>query len=114
MSLSEFTKKLVKSQLASYYDRRVPPHVRDQVRLAHTIRGNSVTLIEQRRSFRDRSAWIDSPISQFRFNPDTSMWTLYCRDRNSKWHEYRPLKPSKDFNDLLLEVERDPTHIFWG
>lgn len=114
MSLPEFTKQLIESELSSYCEQRVPLHVRNQVKLTYRIKGNSVTLIEQRRSFQDRSTWIEIPISQFRYNPDKSTWTLYCADSNSKWHEYLPLKPSKDFNDLLAEVERDPTHIFWG
>jgi hypothetical protein len=41
------------------------------------------------------------------------MWTLYYADRNSKWHRY-DIEPSADFDDLLREVDEDPTAIFWG
>jgi hypothetical protein len=114
MSLPEFTKQLIESKLSSYCEQRVPPHALDQVELTYKIRGNFVTLIERRRSLQDRSAWVEIPISQFRYNPNKSTWTLYCADRNSKWHEYLPLRPSKNFNNLLSEVEKDATHIFWG
>lgn len=42
------------------------------------------------------------------------MWTLYYADRNSKWHLYYEIEPSADFDDLLREVDEDPTGIFWG
>ena len=114
MPLPEFTQQLIKSKLSSYCNKRVPPHVRDQIKLDFKIRGNSVTLFEQRRSLHKQDEWIDIPIAQFRYDTAESLWTLFCTDRNSKWHQYTPAKPSKDFNTLLLEVENDPTGIFWG
>ena len=114
MALPEFTKQLVESRLSSYCEERVPLHVRDQVRLAFKIRGNSVTLFEQRPNFQDKSQWIDLPVAQFRYNPGNTKWTLYCCDRNSKWHEFLPFPPNKDFVKLVNEVEKDSTGIFWG
>lgn len=114
MALPEFTKRLVESKLSSYCDQRVPLHVRDQVKLAFKIRGDSVTLFEQRRAFREKSKWVDIPVAQFRFSPGRSLWTLFCADRNSKWHEYFPIKPARDIDVLLAEVDKDPTGIFWG
>jgi len=114
MSLTEFTKRLVESKLSSYCEQRVPLHVRDRVKLAFKIRGNSVTLFEQRTAYREKTRWIDIPIAQFRFNTSRFLWTLYCMDRNSKWHEYLPAASTKDFDALLKEVEKDPTGIFWG
>jgi len=114
MALPEFTKQLVESKLSSYCERRVPPHIRDRVKLAFKIRGKSVTLFEQRPVYWEKSKWIDIPVAQFRFNPSRSLWTLYCADRNSKWHEYLLTEPTRDFDVLLIEVEKDPTGIFWG
>jgi hypothetical protein len=114
MALPEFTRRLVESKLSSYCEQRVPLHVRDRVKLAFKIRGNCVTLFEQRPVYWEKSKWTEMPIAQFRFNPNRSLWTLYCADRNSKWHEYLPAAPTKDFDVLLVEVEKDPTGIFWG
>jgi hypothetical protein len=40
--------------------------------------------------------------------------TLYWRDRNLRFHRYDQLPPSPSIGDLLTEIERDPTAIFWG
>jgi hypothetical protein len=42
------------------------------------------------------------------------MWTLYWRDRNLRFHRYDQLPPSPSIIDLLTEIDRDPTAIFWG
>ena len=44
----------------------------------------------------------------------TRLWTLYWLDRNSKFHIYERIKPSKYIETLLKEVNSDPTGIFWG
>ena len=42
------------------------------------------------------------------------IWTLYCTDRNSRWHLYWEYKPAKNLDELLEEIDEDPTGIFWG
>jgi hypothetical protein len=42
------------------------------------------------------------------------MWTLYWRDRNLRFHRYDQLPPAPGTGDLLTEIDRDPTAIFWG
>jgi Protein of unknown function (DUF3024) len=39
---------------------------------------------------------------------------LYWRDRNLRFHSYDLLAPSNRVDDLLDEINRDPTGIFWG
>jgi len=39
---------------------------------------------------------------------------LYWRDRNLRFHEYDLLQPTDRLEDLLMEVDLDPTAIFWG
>ena len=41
-------------------------------------------------------------------------WTLFCADRNSKWHLYTEAKPSSNLDALLSAVDADPTGIFFG
>lgn len=114
MPLPEFTKKLVETRLSKYCDYKIPSAARDKVKLFFKIRGNSVTLYETRPHFMDPSIWTENPVAQFRFDEKTKKWDLYCCDRNSKWHLYIDMDSSVNFDDLLKEVDSDPTGIFWG
>ncbi len=114
MALPELTKKQAEEALNSFFQKRVPSHARDKVRLVFSFRGNSVSLLEERPYFQDPSQWTSTPVAQFRFDQDDKTWTLYCPDRNSKWHVYDHAKPSRQFIHLLRAVEDDATGIFWG
>lgn len=114
MALPVLVRQLVDSKLASFYERRLPAHVREEIRLFHTYRGNSVTLIEARPPYIGPSEWSQLRVAQFRYDSETRAWTLYYADRNSRWHWYWDIEPTTDFDDLLREVDEDPTGIFWG
>ena len=115
MSLPMFTKKLADQKINKFCDNRIPPHVRNQVRLTHKFRGNSVTIYEERVPWReDIKEWTSLPIAQIRYNGKAGKWSLYCADRNSKWHEYYGSEPTQDLDIILNEIDKDPTRIFWG
>ena len=100
--------------LDAYCERRVPLHVRDKLALQFRIKGQDVILFEKRPHFRRQGEWTESGVAKFKFNRPKGTWTLLWRDRNSKWHYYDPCPPSQRFEDLLEEVDRDSTAIFWG
>lgn len=114
MALSPLTRKLVEKKLGAYCEGKIPLHLRHKIKIGFKVRGNSVTLIEERPYFHDPSQWSKSVVAQFRLNPDDQLWTLYCADRNSRWHLYSRSVPTKNINTLLHWVEADPTGIFWG
>jgi len=114
MPLPAGMREKVERRLERYCQGRVPEGVRDQIRLGYRIRGNHVTLIEERPSFLGSGDWTQLVVAQLRFRPADSKWSLYWADRNSRWHEYNDLDPSADIDHLLREIDRDPTGIFWG
>lgn len=114
MSLPEFTRKQIEKTLDAYCDNRVPLHVRDKLRLKYVFRADSVSLYEERPVWNNPTEFTQGMVAQFRFDAKAKSWTLYWRDRNSKWHVYDRISPSKVFDDLLAEVDKDPTGIFWG
>jgi len=114
MSLSETVKHQVETVLRAFCERRVPPEVRDKVRLTYDFRGNAVTLYEDRPRWKDPSEWGHMAIAQFRLDQANGQWTLFCADRNSKWHEYLDVDPTSQFESLLEQVDKDPTGIFFG
>ncbi len=114
MAFSDIERTQIEGTFQAYCERRIPPGVRDQIRLKYRIRGETVTLIERRPPWRGPGEWTASVVAQFRRDPATGQWRLYCADRNSRWHLYEEIQPARDLRVLLSEVDRDPTGIFWG
>ena len=58
--------------------------------------------------------WTRSPIARLRYVKTTGVWSLYWRDRNSRFHAYDLAAATASIEELLAELDRDPTAIFWG
>ena len=115
MPLPALIKALVEKKVDEYCKKKVPPHALHQVNLSYKIRGNSITIFENRAPWRiDIKEWTSMPIAQIRFDEKTGEWTLFCADRNDRWHEYYDIVPTKDIDKILAEIDEDPTGIFWG
>jgi len=115
MPLSEIVKALVEKRVGEFCKKRVPPHVLDKLNLSYKIRGNTVTIFENRAPWRKEiTEWTSRPVAQMRYDEKTGEWMLFCADRNDKWHEYGDLEPTKNIDAVLAEIDRDPTGIFWG
>ena len=84
------------------------------MRIESEIKGNTVTIFEARPYFRDPKTWTRTPVARLRFSSGTKLWTLFCADRNGKWHRYQGTEPTPDVAKLVGEILRDPTGIFWG
>ncbi len=115
MPLPALVKTLAEKKLGEFCKKRVPPHVLDKVNLSYKIRDNSVTVFENRAPRHpDMKEWTSMPAAQMRFDEKTGEWTLFCADRNDKWHEYYDINPTKNIDKILTEIDEDPTGIFWG
>jgi DUF3024 family protein len=114
MALPELTRKLIEKKIGDYCEWKVPSHVKQKIRIGFKIRGNSVTIIEERPYFHVPSQWSQNVVAQFRYDPSDHTWALYCADRNSRWCLYSRSVPTKNIDTLLRWVEADPTGIFWG
>lgn len=87
----------------------------DKVNLSYKIRGNRITIFENRAPWhKDMKEWTSMAIAQIRYDGKIGKWTLYCADRNNRWHKYEGLLPTKNIDQILAEIDRDPTGIFWG
>jgi len=114
MALTQLQEAQVSTLLSAYCQARVPARVRDQVRLGFRIEGHAVELLESRPSLDDSRVWHEQAIAKFRYGAAKGVWRLYCQFRDLKWHEYKPHPSARSFAQLLDEVDRDPTGIFWG
>lgn len=95
---------------------RVPEHARHQVRVECEPAPRHLTIVEQRAPWHEDAGpeWTSLPIARLRYTVTSKSWTLYWRDRNLRFHPYQSLAPTPRIDDLLTELERDPTGIFWG
>jgi hypothetical protein len=94
----------------------VPEPVRDQVRVEVDVADRHMTIMECRPPWRPGfgTEWTRFPIARLRYTKVTRQWSLYWRDRNLHFHEYDRVPSSESVEDLLAEIDRDPTAIFWG
>jgi hypothetical protein len=95
---------------------RVPEHARRQVSVECQAAPRHLTIVERRAPWREECGpeWTTFPIARVRYTVADRSWTLYWRDRNLRFHLYDLVAPSNRVDDLLAEIDRDPTSIFWG
>lgn len=103
------------ARILAYCAQRVPGELADQVRVEARPRGQSVTILEVRPPWRGEGGpdWVEVRIAQLRYNARLARWTLYWSDRNERWHLYEDAHPGK-VDDVLTELDADPTGVFWG
>lgn len=115
MALPVLTLHLARTKLSAYCERRIPKHLRDQVRLELEFAENHITLLETRPHFRDPSQWTRLPVARFRFNAGAGTWALLSSSFGSKegWRPY-PTQPSRDLDKLIAALDADEKGVFWG
>jgi hypothetical protein len=114
MALSELQRARVTKRLTEYCDNKIRPDVRDRLRLGFRLEASDVVLFEERPRFDRPREWQQDDIAKFRYVASRRQWRLYCQFRDLKWHEYKPRFTAPSFEELLQEVDQDPTGIFWG
>jgi hypothetical protein len=103
------------TKVRRFCDAKTPEHLREEMRLEVSTRGNSITIADWRPLWQGAPGdWTHMNIAQLRYDPATRRWTLYWADRNSRWHRYDDLAPTISLDHVLREIDEDPTCIFWG
>ncbi|GBG05952.1 hypothetical protein PAT3040_00440 [Paenibacillus agaridevorans] len=97
--------------MTDYIEQKIPKHIRNQIRLNYKIRGNNITLIEERPAFMS-DEWVELDVAQFRL--DQNKWKVYWRDSKNKWHFVDDIVPDEDFEKQLKIVDTDNRGLFWG
>lgn len=88
------------------------------IRFASSARSRPrhLTIVQRRAPWREEYGpqRTSVPIARMRYTKTAGVWTLYWRDRRLRFHLFDLLPPSRSVEDLLAEIDRDPTCIFWG
>jgi hypothetical protein len=90
------------------------PAVRAKVRVDYRFDGPAVVLFESRPRLFNPAEWGEEPVAKFRYVASRQLWRLFCMHRDWKWHRYALLPESGSLAELVDEVRRDPSGIFWG
>lgn len=95
---------------------RLPERARGQIRYELDVADRHLTLYECRPPWRAEYGpdWTRFPIVRFHYTKARREWATYWRDRNSKFHRFDLLAPSRQIEALMAEVDADSTGIFWG
>lgn len=95
---------------------KVPEDALYQVRVECEVQPRYLTIVERRAPWRPELGpeWTRLPVARLHYTKASCTWTLYWRDRNSKFHVYDLIRPADNIAELLAEIDRDPTGIFWG
>jgi hypothetical protein len=102
-------------KIHKYAARIVPPDSQDQIRTEVDVRGKTVTIVECRPPWREDFGpeWTRQGVARMKFNTANNEWMLYWSDSNSRWHIF-DLMSHGSIDEVLEEIERDQTNIFWG
>lgn len=114
MALSEFEKKRIEKIFTVYCEKKIPPDIRDQIRIEFQIRGDEVSLFEKRPVWDDPSRWTSMKIARFKKDHKAATWLLFWADRNDRWKPCPPPPYHRDIENLLAEVEKNEMGAFWG
>jgi hypothetical protein len=103
------------AEVTRFCEQRTPADLRDQLRLECSARGSTITIVERRAPWNPAlgTDWSASAIGQLRRDAGGT-WSLHWRSSDERWHLYEDVKPSRDIQPLLAEIDADPTGIFWG
>jgi hypothetical protein len=87
-----------------------------EMRVEMDVGARAVTILECRPPWSEDLGpeWTRMEIARLRFTAPEGVWTLYWPDRNSKFHRYGDLNPTRRIDRLLAEIDTDPLCIFWG
>lgn len=98
-----------------YCAKRIPEHLRDEIRLDVEVRRGAIAIIERRPPWHADFGpeWSSNPIARFRRLGAGGPWTVSWADSRGGWH-LDPVRPTKDIASLLAHVDRDPQSHYWG
>lgn len=108
------TRRLVEKLLQGYCERICPPQARHAVLLGFELGFDRAVVNELRTICGVPGTRRPVPTARFRYLPARQAWRLEYTDEKLRWRPYRPLPEAASFIELLRELDRDPTGVFWG
>lgn len=114
MAFAEIELARVKQIVGGFCERRVPPEIRDKLRLEYSVDRYDVVINEVRPHWKDPGKETQSPVAKFRFVRSAGEWQLYWMRQDLAWHAYEPFTSSRQLEELVEVVGRDEFGCFFG
>jgi hypothetical protein len=115
MALPEIKRDEAERDLKKFCAHFVPPEYRNQIRHTYKVRGNDITLIEERPPWNGvGTEWRKLPIARFRYEPDCDGWSVSWQRANGRWLYCDWVGERARFGEVLAAVERNDHDVFFG
>jgi len=114
MTFSKLELARIEKLVGGFCERRVPPEVRDKVRLEYSIKRHDVEICEVRPAWRDPNRETRTPLAKLRFVRTAGEWRLFWMRKDLRWHSYQPFPSSRDLEEILAKIDRDEWCCFFG
>jgi hypothetical protein len=95
-------------------ERRVPDHVKHEIRLGYSISNHDVVIFEERSLRNQSSEWIKLDIAKLRYVRKRDEWQLYWKRASGKWWPYEAFTRSKTLAAMVKEIDLDSDGCFFG
>lgn len=85
------------------------------LRIALEIDDRHVTVVELRPPWdnKDSPEWVPEPVARLTYVTSRRAWNLSIPTWDGHYRRYRPL-PTGPLDELLAEIDEDPTFLIWG
>ncbi len=115
MALPEIKRAEAERDLKKFCDTRVPIGYQNQIRYTYRIRGNDITLFEERPPWDGiGTEWTKRAIARFRYEHSCNGWSVSWQRANGRWQHCDWIGETARFGEALAEVDRDARGAFFG
>lgn len=104
------------ARVQRWCEAQVPREMRDKVRVACEVSGRDLTIVEARPPWGSGAGpeWTSNEVALLRYLKSRGVWRPYWPGSDEHWHAYPDLPFAETVVELLDEIDRDPTALFWG
>lgn len=94
--------------------RRMPAHVRDQLREDQRIEGQSVELFYVRPIFGFPGKFIEEPVAKITYVASQDVWKIFWPRASGKWQGYPECPSTRTLEEALKVIDEDAYGCFFG
>lgn len=115
MAFTEIEMQRYKKLVAAFVEKRRPPlHIRPELDLGFSVKGQSVEIFEIRPVWRNPEEKMEHPVAKATYVKTQDIWKVYWMRADLKWHAYAPLPEVAKLEEFLQLVDQDANACFWG